>query len=327
MKMLKVLCFIATIVCSTVNLSNAENEASFNLETGVLNIPKLILFSDSYELNLLFTGQDFTIKDIKQNKIENTASGTFSYNQNTKQLHVNFTQSTFTDDGPPVGSHSLSIVSLTEKELVMIDPSGDQTAWDRISGTGQTLTGNWQEKDSASFSKNIMVFGEDGGINYAKEYSTFTLKNRQINIDGNYSDWSDEDRVFLDNNGPECDDLPGRDLKEVYIAKDEIFIYLRFVLNGQMDNSFQYLFGDNDLHMRVYKSNSGFRVSYSSGTGMTSNSSIDLPESFIHVDGNQFEAKLFHVDRWKNKNFNAWVDQGRETICRDNVSLPVLLVK
>ncbi len=86
------------------------------------------------------------------------------------------------------------------------------------------------------------------------------------------------------------------------------------------------MFGDGDLHMRVYKGNGGFRVSYSSGGGVTP-SSIDLPDAFIQVGDNQFEAKLFNLETWNNKTLKAWVNQGAETNCRDSVNLPVLLMK
>ena len=327
MKKLTMRYLILTIICLVSNLSYAENEATFDMETGILNIPELTLFSDSYELDLQLKGQFFAVKDIKQNKIENTASGSYQYDQNANRINVSCTQSVFTENGPPVGSYSLPIINLTEKQLVIIDPSGDQATWNRVSGSSQTLIGSWQEESSSPSSRNIMLFKEDGSWSYTREDTPFMVQEKQINIDGNYSDWSEEDRVYLDNDGPECDDAPGRDLKEVYIAKDAIFIYLRFVLNEQLDNLFQYLFGDENLHMRVYKGNEGFKVSYSSGTGITGNSSIDLPDTFIHVDGNQFEVKLFNLEAWNNKPLQAWVDQGRETVCRDSASLPPLLMK
>lgn len=327
MKILPIVYLILTIICSTYNISNADNEAIFDMQTGNLNIPKMFLMSDTYEVDLLLTAQGFTIKNVKPNNITDTASGKFLYDQNAEKINIDFTQSTFIEDGPQSGKVSIALISLTDAQLVFLDPSGDSTTWERILGAGQTLIGQWQEKNSDQSSKTILMFGDDGSVTYTKQYLNFIVRDRQIKIDGDYSDWSEQDKIFSDNDGPECDNLPGRDLKDVYIAKDKIFIYLRFVTNGQLDSSFQYLFGNEDLHMRVYQDNGVFKVSYSSGNNTILNTSIVLPNTYIHVTGNQFEAKLFNLETWTNKTMHAWVDQGRETVCRDNVSLPILLMK
>ncbi len=326
MKILTIVCFILAIICSTENISNADNEAIFDMQTGNLNIPKVLLMSDTYEVDLLLTAQGFTIKDVKPNNITDTASGQFLYDQNTEKISIDFAQSTFIEDGPQPGKLSIALINLTDAELVFLDPSGDRTTWERILGAGQTLIGQWQEQNSDQSSKTILMFGEDGGVTYTKQYLNFIVRDRQIKIDGDYSDWSEQDKIFSDNDAPECENLPGQDLQDVYIAKDNIFIYLRFVTNGQLDSSFQYLFGNEDLHMRVYQDKGVFKVSYSSGSGITP-SSIVLPDTYIHVTGNQFEAKLFNLETWTNKTLQAWVDQGGETVCRDNVSLPILLMQ
>lgn len=326
MKMLTIVCLILTIICSTYNISNADNEAIFDMQTGNLNIPKVLLMSDTYEVDLLLTAQGFTIKDVKPNNITDTASGKFLYDQNTEKISVDFVESTFIEDGPQPGKLSIALISLTDAQLVFSYPSGDRTTWERILGAGQTLIGQWQENNSDQSSKTIMTFGEDGDVTYTKQYLNFMVRDRQIKIDGDYSDWSEQDKIVSDGDSPECDNLPGRDLKDVYIAKDKIFIYLRFVTNGQLDSSSQYLFGNEDLHMRVYQDKGVFKVSYSSGSGITP-SSIVLPDTYIHVTENQFEAKLFNLETWTNKTVYAWVDQGRETVCRDNISLPILLME
>ena len=56
---------------------------------------------------------------------------------------------------------------------------------------------------------------------------------------------------------------------------------------------------------------------------------VALPDSFVHIDGNQFEAKFYKADveeYWVGEQINAWLDQGFSTICRDLVNLPELLI-
>ncbi|MBF0231115.1 MAG: hypothetical protein HQK63_16215 [Desulfamplus sp.] len=198
MKILTIVCLILTIICSYINISNAGNEAIFDMESGILNIPKVILLSETYEVDLLFTSQGFTIKDVKSNNIKDIASGKFLYDQNTEKISIDFAQSTFIKDGPQQGKQSIVLISLTDAQLVFLDPSGDRTTWERILGAGQTLIGEWQEKNSDQFSKTILMFGEDGSVTYTKQYLNFIVRDRQIKIDGDYSDWSEQDKIFSD---------------------------------------------------------------------------------------------------------------------------------
>ena len=149
--------------------------------------------------------------------------------------------------------------------------------------------------------------------------NTFTAPTKTIIIDGNYNDWNTNDRVFIDTDGPECNNVAGRDIKEVYVAQDESFIYLRFILNGSLDNTYGYKFGSN-LHAYI-------------GYGGAVNMRIFLttpqvaypkyPDSYLYVSGNQFEAKIPKSDvlSWKNENLAAWADQGSQTECRDYIEL------
>jgi len=43
------------------------------------------------------------------------------------------------------------------------------------------------------------------------------------------------------------------------------------------------------------------------------------------VRGNQFECKVPTLKNWHNKSVHAWLDQGRETPCRDYVDLGILI--
>ena len=143
-------------------------------------------------------------------------------------------------------------------------------------------------------------------------------------VDGNYTDWTYGYRVYVDSDGPECSDLPGLDLREVYLVQDETYIYLRFVLNGPLAATFGYKFG-NDMHINVSWDGMNGSISYSNTIYQASES---LPGSFLHIDGNQFECKFYKSDvllYWIDDNdLGAWLDQGYETVCRDYVSMPIL---
>lgn len=139
-----------------------------------------------------------------------------------------------------------------------------------------------------------------------------------ITIDGNYQDWDVRYRIYLDADGPDCGDAPGQDIKEVYIAQDNDFIYLRYVLNDTLDETFGYKFGE-DLHIQVAKP---YGISYyipTTNGGYNEN----LPDSFVYISDNQFECKFYKADVqvWQGKGINAWCDQGDNTVCRDHVSL------
>ena len=149
--------------------------------------------------------------------------------------------------------------------------------------------------------------------------NTFTAAQKTIVIDGNYDDWDVNDRVFLDTDGPECNNVAGRDIQEVYVAQDDTYIYLRFVLNGLFDETFGYKFGAN-LHANVgYGGTANMRISLTTPT-----SGYPYPDSYLAASGNQFEVKILKSDvgTWKNEDLAAWADQGSSTVCRDYISLP-----
>ena len=149
--------------------------------------------------------------------------------------------------------------------------------------------------------------------------NTFTAAQKTIVIDGNYDDWDVNDRVFLDTDGPECNNVAGRDIQEVYVAQDDTYIYLRFVLNGLFDETFGYKFGAN-LHANVgYGGTANMRILLTTPT-----SGYPYPDSYLAASGNQFEAKILKSDvgTWKNEDLAAWADQGSSTVCRDYISLP-----
>ena len=155
----------------------------------------------------------------------------------------------------------------------------------------------------------------------------FLAQYKTVTIDGNYDDWEDRDRIYIDTDGPDCGDAPGQDIKEVYVAQDDDFIYVRFVLNGPLDETFGYKFGE-DLHIHVRQNNGVGGICY--GTPYNDFdigyeiSNMNLPGSFVHVNSNQFESKFYKYDvrRWESEDLAAWCGQGRETVCRDYISLP-----
>ncbi len=137
-------------------------------------------------------------------------------------------------------------------------------------------------------------------------------------IDGHYEDWSVEERVYLDTDGPECDNAPGQDIKEVYIAQDDTFVYIRYILNGPLDETYGYKFGATP-HTYVGQIGGKGYIFYA-----WPSSAIHLPDSYVAVTDNQFEAKFLKEDVkiWNDQIISAWSDQGSETVCRDHVVLP-----
>lgn len=154
--------------------------------------------------------------------------------------------------------------------------------------------------------------------------STFVVSQRNIVIDGNYGDWMGQDMVYNDTGGADCGNVPGRDIKQVYVAQDADTVFFRYVLNGPFDPSSQYLFGE-ELHLRVVKDGVNEYIHYSTSLAFAS---AWFPASAIHFDGNQFEAQFNLCDIlpwWHDREVDAWVDQAGLTVCRDLVTLPKLI--
>lgn len=219
--------------------------------------------------------------------------------------HFNTTvQPAFTSENICTSPH-INHITLLEFTIPNILPSGTYFWYSVITSAGASLYDvlNWLSFDQAPF--------EHRGI--------FLVQYKSIEIDGNYDDWEESDRLYLDTDGPECGDVPGQDIKEVYIAQDDNFIYLRYVLNGPLDETFGYKFGDGQLHTYVGQRNAEGHISYA-----YESSNLNLPSSFVAVTDNQFECKFFKTDVciWQEKDLNAWCDQGKETVCRDFCRLP-----
>ena len=208
--------------------------------------------------------------------------------------------------------------------------------WIRNSGTGSDFVGNWTFYDTDNGNTYTLDIVDDGSvivigyIVYCNDDGesvggTFTLPNKTISIDGNFGDWDSGDRVYQDQGGADCDDVPGLDLREVYLAQDNTYIYIRYVLNGPLNETFAYKFGEAFRHLFVAKNNSGAYINYASAYY----NAVDLPSSFVRVNDNQFEAKFYKSDveeYWIGEQLDAWLDQGVATICRDVAELPELLI-
>ena len=249
-----------------------------------------------------------------------STSGTYTYGGNI--LTVNFITSDFPeDDGPEPGLVvQVQIFSITETTIMLRDDESELQTWKRNQGQSGDIVGNWTRMDDLVM--EVLDIRADGTFTYTEYIPFFTVPYGNIKIDGNFDDWNSSHRVYLDTNGTDCSNLPGLDLREVFLAQDETFIYLRFVLNGPLDSTYGYKFGNDDRH--IYVRSDGY-ISYSNGVGLPQS---NLPNSFVHIDGNQFECKFYKSDvllYWsENESLGAWLDQGRETLCRDEVRMPIL---
>ena len=152
--------------------------------------------------------------------------------------------------------------------------------------------------------------------------NTFIAPTKTITIDGNYNDWNINDRVFNDTDGPECNNVAGRDIKEVYVAQDNEFIYFRFILNGPFDVTYGYKFG-TDLHINVGYGGAPYMRMVITMPAEYGYQQSQYPDSYLAASGNQFEARIPKSDvlSWKNENLAAWADQGSQTVCRDYIDL------
>jgi hypothetical protein len=170
-----------------------------------------------------------------------------------------------------------------------------------------------------------MVFNEDTSFSLlgnVPECAIFLVKRKTISIDCNFNDWTDRDRVYLDTDGPDCGNVAGRDIREVYLAQDSSFVYVRYVLNGPLDPTFGYKFGA-DMHILVRILDGRSDINYfmpGAGNGSFSSSSAC-------TSGNQLEFRVGKSDVrpfWAGRRLAAWSDQGTTTICRDFIDLPVM---
>ena len=312
---------VACTLCLTGGMANAENEAVFDPATLELNIPKVVIGPDAYDITLKLGAQGLTLKSFAFNNSSAFASGTYTYNASSGVLGIDFTQSTFDQrGGPSVGYFEVTVISITEDRLSNTDPDGQPESWTRIGSSGSGLTGKWLSERQNPAARTTIEFTDQGTVRYMEEFSQFAMQKKSIVIDGNFSDWEDRDRIYRDTDGPDCDGVDGRDLKEVYVAYDDYFTYVRFIMNGPLDSTFGYKFG-NDIHVNVENNT----LMYASGSLLPHG--VHFPGSFLAITGNQIEYKIPTLKSWYDQPIQAWLDQGTDTVCRDRVRLPILIGK
>lgn len=223
------------------------------------------------------------------------------------------------EKGKPLCSLKKVDIDVTNSEMEAIDSNTIVLRY--ISTSKGTY---WALFDWNKF-KNIWVTKACG------EDFSFLVPHKTILIDGDYSDWDSSTRVYSDVDGPECENVPGRDIKAVYVAQDDNYIYIRYILNGPLDQTFGYKFGEN-LHSYVGQAGYSGYIFYA--TPIPGLCSPLFPSDFVHIDYDdvlntyQFEAKFNKCDVkgwWDNRGLAAWCDQGKTTVCRDHVELPKMI--
>lgn len=76
-----------------------------------------------------------------------TASGTYTYNSGAGILSLNTTSSDFICEGPDIGIENLTVISVSETTALLQEPDGYQMTWTRTAGTGDDITGTWNETE------------------------------------------------------------------------------------------------------------------------------------------------------------------------------------
>lgn len=307
--------------------------AAFDSQTSNLHIPYFCFNNLKYMLDMALLSIDpiilFDLKGFGNIIGIYSANGTYSYNPNTDILTTNITYSDFpAGAGPPIGITQFHVLSLTSTTMILRpeDPEDqDDLIFNRDSGKSGDPVGTWYMYDDDGDVVEATL-GADGTISVVanvidSEGRFFFVKNKTIAIDCDFSDWDDRDIVYVDTDGPDCNNVPGQDIQRVYVAQDENFIYVHFILNASLDETFGYKFGDN-LHIVVRRIGGIGDISY--WYGDQSSSGSFLPDSYVCISDNQFEFKVSKDDvkQWKDKDLNAWCDQGTETVCRDHNDLP-----
>jgi hypothetical protein len=252
-----------------------------------------------------------------------SASGTYTYEGSI--VTINFITSDYPgDDGPSSGLVvQVEILSITETTMILRNEESELETWQRNQGQSGDIVGNWTQMHYPVI--RVIDMRGDGTFTFTEQLTSFTVPYGNIHIDGNFDDWTSSHRVYVDTNGPDCSNLPGLDLREVYLAQDESFVYLRFVLNDLLNTTYGYKFGNASSHIHVSWGGSYWRITYSNAFGLPQS---DLPSSFLNVGGNQFECQFYKADvegYWEGGyELGAWLDQGTETPCRDDVDMPIL---
>lgn len=316
----RVLTVVSMILLSVPTFGSAAvvlGDISFDNKIGIEEaISSLKIASDVLDPNVL---------DVASMQ---SAYGTYSFDDSTNNLSILLTHSNIPRSmGPPVGETWGGVVSFPDANTMIL--SG-MTFLRRSVGTGSVITGVWEVTDQQNALFRIFVSSAENSIlfvRYADYYSTL-LNKKTININGDFSDWNISDRVYTDTDGPECNNVTGQDIQEIYMTQDNDYLYIRYKLNGSPDTDFGYKFGAN-LHTYVGKDKStgDAFIMWATPVGM----SMGLPSGNVAIVGSDIE---FRVDLcqpgWNRVSLSAWLDDHDfltgETTCNDHVDLPYVLV-
>ena len=257
-----------------------------------------------------------------------SAQGTYTFDVGTNYFSISLTDTNIPRSmGPPIGEDWSATAAF---------PDADTMNFAGISfnrqktGTGAPVTGVWDTIIPDGGHYRLFVSSTSDAvllIRYADYYSTL-LNRKTITINGDVSDWNSDDRVYMDDDGPECGNAAGQDLQEVYMVQDDQYLYVRYKLNGSPDVDFGYKFGAN-LHTYAgrHEGTGDAFIMWAASVGM----SLALPDSDVDISGSEIE---FRVDLcqpgWDRVQLDAWLDDHNfvtgETTCSDHVELPYIYV-
>ena len=252
-----------------------------------------------------------------------SAYGTYSFEEGTGVLTSLFTHSNFPIyDGPPVGVEETITVTFPDDNSMIFSGGTEWTK--RKTGSGSAVTGVWELNITNGEIMRLFI-GPGNSIKlfgYADDFRTTFLHRKTITIDGIFSDWSVDDRVYVDDNGFDCGNVAGRDLLAVSMVQDENFLYLRYELNAAPDTTFRYMFGQIFM-VTIYYSSNSWHIMYSTPVqGL-----FTLDNGNLAINGSQIEFKVDLCDvNWDRVFWDAWLDDfnGSTVTCRDHVELPHL---
>lgn len=262
-----------------------------------------------------------------------TATGTYTFEPASGKFKGNFTFSNFriNIDGPSAyDQFEMQIDSITSKELIFRDEEGKIYNWKRIS-RGIGLPGVWKMEVSDGIfqelslnNEGLMSFTMYGSMNVGYPIK---VRKHTITIDGTFTDWSTINPIVLDRKNSDCNNAPGTELRKLYIAQDDDFIYVAMALNGPPAPGFRYKFGQA-IHLRVTAEGGIGLASPICGKFYASAQLAfgSIPNYEDHMFEARFPKCVAHGFAWWHPDhFQVWSDQDSDSYCRHLVELPTLI--
>ena len=266
-----------------------------------------------------------------------SADGTYQFDNVSDTLIIVFTRTTFPDrEGPSTGTELFFDVSFSDSNMVLTAGDNVRTWEPKKEISGSDVTGVWERVVDASGSFLRLWLTPDGNIllagymaGYSNSATVFYPPVKTIQIDGNFSDWSEGEMAYNDTDGPDCNNASGQDLQQVYIAQDANYIYVRYVLNGPPDVNFGYKFGQI-LHAYVGISPGGSAYIFYT-TPFPGVSGQYPPDTDVAITGNEIEFRLeLCAANWDNVKIDAWLDDHNintgQYSCQDHANLPEIKI-